>query len=128
MKLRKNSWYDRIVTVYGCRDPWFIENGSVDFCEYWRSFILGCLVIAAISFVGALTSVVLVLFPILAILVYINTGVFLLGNFVGIGIVSCTLIGLFLSSPYVTKGVPNIIKIKYHSYKEKYCPLVEYGE
>lgn len=131
-KVSKNSWHYKFQDFFGLM-PWRRR----DFCSYWRGFI------GAVLFVGLLLTLLsgIVFFSYL-------TGDDLFGDkfnivlttffgFLAVASVPALILGLafifYLLHHYIidvpTKLVEKegtIFNVKYKSWKEKYCPMVEF--
>lgn len=130
-KVSTDSWHYKFLTKTG-DSRYDIKYGCKDFCSYWRK----------VFFRGVVTLVVVALATILTGL-YLNGLVFhtsntLIGTGIVLGVIASGIATLVIIDLLQDKmrerareneGKPaGLIKTKYRSFKDKYCPMVEIVE
>jgi len=103
-------------------------EGRKDFCSYWRGFLLGigCAIgiLAFITGVGIITIV----YPLIGLLALALHGTPLeLISAIGLSIDVMILLSIgYGHLPKQGDKPPGLIKMKYLSWKNKFCPMVEF--
>ena len=125
-KVYKDSWHYKLITK---ADPYDLPK---DFCAYWRKVVLLCtglaLGISLASIILFTAFYALVVDPIAVIAtILIITLIYTAGSIVS------RIILYFSDNKKVTTKInspkqPSLLMVKYRSWKQKYCPMVEYEE
>lgn len=127
--VNKNSWHFKLQDATGT-----IPQIRRDFCSYWRGTILSLFIVAIIVFT--------ILFS-LSLCFVIGDGIFgeyfsddivgrILSLLSGVAFTASIMIFVVFISSMPTyraeegKKDPSIFVVKYKSWKEKYCPTVEF--
>lgn len=126
-KVNKNSWHYKLLAKY---DPVVWPQ---DFCTYWRSVILFLLffLLLAIAVLAALGIIIYTLgsFVYIAIVAPLEAAKISAIVLTALAIVSLPFAAIRLSTsltkPYKQPS-PSLLATKYHSWKHKYCPAIEY--
>jgi hypothetical protein len=128
-KVNKNSWHYKMLATHAAFDM------PKDFCTYWRlvafvSAFLGLLIILGL---GAVSGLVYILgyFVYIAIVAPIEAAKTMALLLAAAVIFSLTRLFKLFSKPRSTKTTekqPSLLMAKYHSWKHKYCPAIEYIE
>ena len=126
-KVNRSSWHFRLVAQYN------ISEVPKDFCSYWRYVVFAVLFkIAYFAMLAALASAILFGIGSWLYLLYLDP----VSGFISLGVLATALtIPLVITAianyirkrkPSENNKQPSIFAAKYHSWKHKYCPAIEY--
>lgn len=126
----KSSWHYRIARLFNSE----YHIRYMNFCQYWRHLIFGSIIITVLS-AGALFLISMFLYGLywmiadpsseVAMLMYILFFILFIGFSIFMIIVA---IEKLFGRGYLKVSENNIIKVKYRSWKEKYCPMIRIEE
>lgn len=144
--VKETSWHYRLIKfvffagpVYSEKHDWdkvvFKERLPTDFCSYWRAFTKALLVLGFYTLM-ALTAFAIPVLLIIAIIMSMIVEPLATGA-VGALILLCVgTAALFIKGKSMSKKYakhlsttePGMIRVKYRSWKDKYCPSIEYKD
>jgi Na+/H+ antiporter NhaA len=121
-RVRRTSWHYKLLRFFVCEIP-------EDFCSYWRK-ITGVFLMCLIG-TGLVSTMLFYLLVVPYILAehWLDGLIFqvLVAAVVGAVVGLVYLIVLFVSwlDNYEPPQNPGLVRMKYRSWKDKYCPMVE---
>jgi hypothetical protein len=118
-KVSKKSWHYYMITQIGDYKPYNITN----FCDYWRALVVTFIMLGFFSLfiIVGLTALVISLY----ISVYFTVEYPSIGIPIILSIIAFGFLFYYINKRTKTKKEPGIFKVKYLSWKAKFCPKLE---
>jgi hypothetical protein len=120
--VRRASWHYRLLSFAGYTAGYI---KGMNFCQYWRS-VAGWLLVYFIfvSFVSGFGFVIVYALINSPSTLFLSLGMLLVVVSFAIGLVYVLTDGLPQFLEHLSKKEPGLIRTKYRSWKDKYCPAI----